>query len=79
MAILFDYAVKYNGQYYPPNTPIEEANAEPAQAPEEDFEEAHAEPAQAPEEDCAVAAEETVEEKSEAPKKAAKSRKKGDA
>lgn len=72
MAILFDYAVKYNGQYYPPNTPIEEANAEPAQAPEEDC-------AQAPEEDCAVAAEETVEEKSEAPKKAAKSRKKGDA
>lgn len=64
MAILFDYAVKYNGQYYPPNTPIEEANAEPAQAPEED---------------CAVAAEETVEEKSEAPKKAANSRKKGDA
>lgn len=72
MAILFDYAVKYNGQYYPPNTPIEEAHAEPAQAPEEDC-------AQAPEEDCAVAAEETVEEKSEAPKKAAKSRKKGDA
>lgn len=25
MAIAFGYAVKYNGKYYPPNTPIEEA------------------------------------------------------
>lgn len=25
MSIMFDYAVKYNGRYYPPNTPIEEA------------------------------------------------------
>lgn len=25
MAIVFDYAVKYNGKYYPPNTPIEKS------------------------------------------------------
>ena len=24
MAIVFDHAVKYNGKFYPPNTPIEE-------------------------------------------------------
>lgn len=25
MSIAFDYAVKYNGKYYPPKTPIEKA------------------------------------------------------
>ncbi len=64
MAILFDHAVKYNGKYYPANTPIEEAPAEPVQAPEEV---------------SATADEETAQEKPEAPKKAAKGRKKGDA
>lgn len=24
MSIIFDHAVKYNGRYYPPNTPIDE-------------------------------------------------------
>lgn len=34
MAITFNYAVKYNGKYYPANTPIEEAakNERPAAA-----------------------------------------------
>lgn len=34
MAITFKYAVKYNGKYYPANTPIEEAaeNERPAAA-----------------------------------------------
>lgn len=61
MAIMFDYAVKYNGKYYPARTPIEEALKKAAQEAE------------------TVKAEETVEAKAEAPKKAAKSRKKGDA
>lgn len=36
MAITFKYAVKYNGKYYPPNTPIEETaeNERPAAASE---------------------------------------------
>ena len=25
MAIVFNYAVKYNGKYYPPNVPIEKS------------------------------------------------------
>ena len=64
MAIMFDHAVKYNGKYYPAHTPIEEPAKKAAQAAQE------AE---------AVEAEETVEVKAEPPKKAAKSRKKGDA
>lgn len=64
MAIMFDHAVKYNGKYYPANTPIEEAPKKAAQAAQE------AE---------TVEAEETVEVKAEPAKKAAKSRKKGDA
>lgn len=47
MAITFDHAVKYNGKYYPANTPIEEIKK--------------------------------VEDANEAPQKAAKGRKKGDA
>lgn len=34
MSIIFDHAVKYNGRYYPPNTPIDEAPAQkPVEAP----------------------------------------------
>lgn len=33
MAKVFNYAVKYNGKYYAPNTPIEEAE-KPAEATE---------------------------------------------
>ena len=62
--ITFDHAVKYNGKYYPANTPIEEAPEKAAEAPVEPVE---------------VEAEETVEPKPEAAKKAAKTRKKGDA
>lgn len=64
MAIMFDYAVKYHGQYYPPNTPIEEAPEKAAEAAQDGDN---------------VKAEESVEAKAEAPKKAVKSRKKGDA
>lgn len=64
MAIMFDHAVKYNGKYYPPNTPIEEAPKKAA----EDAQEGEN-----------VKAEESTEANVEAPKKAAKSRKKGDA
>ena len=32
MAIKFDYAVIYNGKYYPANTPIEEAAQEAVEA-----------------------------------------------
>ena len=64
MALVFDHAVKYNGRFYPPNTPIEE----PAQAAENP-------PQDAPE----AQAEEIIEEPAQAVKKAAKPRKKGDA
>lgn len=70
MAISFDHAVKYNGKYYPPNTPIEEP------VPVED---AAQEPADAAQEPAEVEAEVTAEEKTEATEKAAKRRKKGDA
>lgn len=34
--MVFNYAVKYNGKYYPPNTPIVENNVEnPAEKPAE--------------------------------------------
>lgn len=34
MSIIYDHAVKYNGRYYPPNTPIEEVTPEkPVDAP----------------------------------------------
>lgn len=29
MALIYGYAVKYNGKYYPPNTPIPEKKIEP--------------------------------------------------
>ena len=64
MAIMFDHAVKYHGQYYPPNTPIEEDHEKAAEASQEGDN---------------VKAGESVEAKAEPPKKAAKSRKKGDA
>lgn len=64
MAITFNHAVKYNGKYYPANTPIEEAPKKAAQAAQDGENEQ---------------GEEMVGEKAEAPKKAAKSRKKDDA
>lgn len=33
MAIVFDHAVKYNGKYYPANTPIPEPAKKPEPAP----------------------------------------------
>ena len=64
MALVFDHAVKYKGRFYPANTPIEE----PAQAAENP-------PQDAPE----AQAEEIIEEQAQPARKAAKSRKKGDA
>ena len=64
MAIMFDHAVKYNGKYYPANTPIEEAPEKAAEA---------AEGGESTEEKESVTAE------AKAPEKAAKGRKKGDA
>lgn len=57
MAITFDYAVKYNGKYYPPNAHIEEAATKANRAE----------------------GGENIEPKTEAPKRAARGRKKGDA
>lgn len=76
MAITFDYAVKYHGKYYNPGEPIEEVVK-----PEEPAE--PAEPAKNGTE--AAQGGETAEgeakpdDEQEAPKKAAKGRKKGDA
>lgn len=64
MAIMFDHAVKYHGKYYPANTPIDE----PAQDAQEAI----------PEDEQANDVESVVED-AEPAKKAAKSRKKGDA
>ena len=33
MAVVYSYAVKYNGKYYPPNTPIDDQK--PAEIPAE--------------------------------------------
>jgi len=69
----FGYAVKYNGKYYPPGAEI----PEPAEV--EVTEEAAQEPADAAQEPAEVEDGATVEEKAEAPEKATKRRKKGDA
>lgn len=69
----FGYAVKYNGKFYPANTEI----PEPAEA--EVVEDTAQEAADAAQEPAEAEVEATAEEKVEAPKKAAKSRKKGDA
>lgn len=69
----FGYAVKYNGKYYAPNADI------PEPAPVETVEDTALEAAEAAQEPAPVEAEATAEEKPEAPKKAAKARKKGDA
>jgi len=69
--IMFDHAVKYNGRYYPANTPIEEVYEGPQDA---------AEAAQVDQKEAdAAEAEETTEAKPEAAKKATKPSKKGDA
>lgn len=70
----FDHAVKYNGKYYPPGADIPEAA--PVEEAVEDTAQGAADAAQepAPVEDGA-----NTPEKAEAPKKAAKGRKKGDA
>lgn len=68
MALVFDHAVKYNGKYYPAGTKIPEPVQKPAK-PAQDAENAP-EPTEG---------EEMSGEKQEAPKKAPKSRKKGDA
>ena len=65
MPIMFDHAVKYNGKYYPANTPIEEKPAQKAEEAAQGAEDAKAEEESAAEEKPA--------------QKAAKSRKKGDA
>ena len=68
MAIMFDHAVKYHGKYYPANTPIEEPDKKAAWEAQEP----------APEAEEANDVESVVEE-AEPAKKAAKTRKKGDA
>ena len=73
MALVFDHAVKYNGKYYPAGTEIPEpAQDEPVQEPAEDAQDAENTPEPAEDEEMSG-------EKQEAPKKATKSRKKGDA
>ena len=62
--IVFDHAVIYNGKYYPANTPIEEM-------PENATETARG--------GVSVESGANTKADAEAPKKAAKSRKKGDA
>lgn len=69
----FDHAVKYNGKYYPAGADI----PEPAEV--EVTDEAAQEPADAAQEPAEVEAEATAEEQPEAPEKATKRRKKGDA
>lgn len=65
MPIMFKYAVKYNGKYYPPNTPIEEIAPKTAQNAPENAESA----------DGGT----NTGAKPEAARKPAKGRKKGDA
>lgn len=65
MPIMFDYAVKYHGKYYPANTPIEEKPAQKAEEAGQGAED--------------VKAEEMPEAEAKPAQKAAKSRKKGDA
>ena len=80
MAITFDHAVKYNGKYYPANTPIEEPKISEADVPDDDA-------AQQPAQDGQNAAQQPTEGEGgentkpapKAAKKAAKTRKKGDA
>jgi len=76
MAITFDHAVKYHGKYYPPNTPIEEPETVPVEATNAEADQAAQNAAQEP---AAAVDEANTNEEQEAPKKAAKSRKKGDA
>jgi hypothetical protein len=40
MGKIFDYAVKYRGKYYPPNTPIEETTTDEATTEVEENQEA---------------------------------------
>lgn len=76
----FDHAVKFNGKYYPAGADIPEpAEVEVTEEAAQEPADAALEPADAALEPAEVEAEATTEEKAEAPKKAAKSRKKGDA
>ena len=84
----FDYAVKYNGKYYPAGSDIPEpAPAEEKpwkyEGPETSSQEAAQEAAEtaqeAAQESAEVEAEATAEEKAEAPEKTTKRGKKGDA
>lgn len=79
MAITFKYAVKYNGKYYPANTPIEEAaeNERPTAASEQEAEATpHQEAVEAPESDVTdnPTANTTGIEKTEQGKKAGRQR-----
>lgn len=64
MAITFDHAVKYDGKYYPPNTPIENTPTMAAKAARGGKQ---------------ADAEGNIEPKAEPPKKGTRGRKKGDA
>lgn len=84
MAIKFDHAVKYNGKYYPANTPIEEVEKPwkyegPATSTEEAAKKAEESAENAAAEAAAVEGEANTPAEPEAAKKAAKGRKKGDA
>lgn len=85
MAITFDHAVKYNGKYYPANTPIEEAKKTPwkYEGPETSDEEAAQKAAQdgqnAAQQPAEGEGEANTNAKPKAAQKAAKTRKKGDA
>lgn len=65
MPITFDYAVKYHGRFYPPNTPIEEDTPE--------------KPAEAPQSDSEAKPTEDTQEAVEAPQKPKETRRKGKA
>ena len=84
MAITFDHAVKYNGRFYPPNTPIEDAPEVPEApqkyvGPQTADEEARLNAENPPQNAPEAPAEEIIEEPAKPVKKAAKPRKKGDA
>ena len=91
----FDYAVKYNGKYYPAGSDIPEpapaeekpwkyegpetSSQEAAQEAAETAQEAAETAQEAAQESAEVEAEATAEEKAEAPEKTTKRGKKGDA
>lgn len=81
MAVIkFDHAVKYNGKYYPANTPIEEVKKPwKYEGPETSDEEAAQKATGAAENGDTVKDGENIKAEPKTAQKAAKTRKKGDA